>query len=417
MSEFIYTKKRTKQYNGPLNSDDHNARIEENYKDLVYLYNKYNIFDQKLSEAFERVLKDHVFINQYIKDMDDRIQALESNDNLISIYSLSQIDVTATPEGELTIQSDELLTYDPAYNIVTLPKIDGSSHSKLKFFTPTDGQVIPDFFETKISNSLPGVDVPGCTLDSNNIYNSILDRSDKFWKRSIISDTVSPYGAQTYVYVKIPSEYSGSKKCNFFKLNPFPTFGVDILSIEYTTVQEPTLSQSDNWIPLNRDRVYDGDSEAIGKVPPGGWTISGSDAVLNSGPIAFYFAELDITAIRFVMRQKNYFTENGKYIYTYGLSDMDIRYDKFLPTGRIIFKFDAPQGSLINSIVSVTPKIFNVSQSLLSDVFEYRVIYNDGSVYTEENPGSSNTVWIEVTLNQLPDGTAPVLSDLIINYN
>jgi hypothetical protein len=33
MSEFIYTKKRTKQYNGPLNSDDHNARIEENYKD------------------------------------------------------------------------------------------------------------------------------------------------------------------------------------------------------------------------------------------------------------------------------------------------------------------------------------------------------------------------------------------------
>ena len=117
------------------------------------------------------------------------------------------------------------------------------------------------------------------------------------------------------------------------------------------------------------------------------------------------------------MRQKNYFAENGKFIYTYGLSDMDIRYDKFLPTGRIIFKFDAPQGTLISSIVSVTPKIFNVSESLLSDAFEYRVIYNDGSVYTEENPGSSNTVWIEVTLNQLPDGTAPVLSDLIINYN
>ena len=417
MSEFIYTKKRTKQYNGPLNSDDHNARIEENYKDLVYLYNKYNVFDQKLSEAFERVLKDHVFMNHFIKDMDGRIQALESNDNIISIHSLSQIDNTATPEGEFTIQADELLTYDPAYNIITLPKIDGSSHSKLKFFTPTDGQIIPDFFETKISNSLPGADVPGCTLDSNSIYNSILDRSDKFWKRSVITDTVSPYGAQTYVYVKIPSEYSGSKKCNFFKLNPFPTFGVDILSIEYTTTQDPSLSQNDNWIPLNRDRVYDGDSEAIGKVPPGGWSTIGSDAILNSGPVAFYFAELDITAIRFVMRQKNYFAENGKYIYTYGLSDMDIRYDKFLPTGKIIFKFDAPQGTLINSIVTVTPKIFNVSQSLLSEVFEYRVIYNDGSVYTEDNPGSSNTVWIEVTLNQLPDGTAPVLSDLIINYN
>jgi hypothetical protein len=417
MSEFIYTQNRTNQFNGPLNSDEHNARIEENYKDLVYLYNKYNVFDQKLSEAFERVLKDHIFISQYIKDMDDRIAALESSSSILSIHSLSQIDLGAYPDGELSIQVDEALSYDGAYNIVTLPKISGSSHSKLKFFTNNNGQIIPDFFETKISNSLPGVDVPGCTLDSNNIYNAVLDRSDKFWKRSIISTEVSPYGAQTYVYVKIPSEFSGSKKCNYIKLNPFPAFGVDILSIEYTTTKEPLLLETDNWIPLNRDRIYDGNSEAVGKVPPGAWTTLGSDAILNSGPIAFNFAELEITAIRFVMRQKNYLVENGKYIYTYGLSDMDIRYDKFLPTGRIIFKFDAPEGSTISQINYVTPKIFNVPESLMSDAFSYRVIYNDGSVYTTENPGSSNSVWIEVTLNQLSDGTAPVLSDLIIDYN
>jgi hypothetical protein len=96
---------------------------------------------------------------------------------------------------------------------------------------------------------------------------------------------------------------------------------------------------------------------------------------------------------------------------------MDIRYDKFLPSGRIIFKFNAPQGEVIDKINYVTPKIFNVSESLLSEVFDYRVIYNDGAIYTTENPGSSNSVWIEVTLNQLSDGTAPVLSDLIINYN
>lgn len=417
MSEFIYTKNRTNQFNGPLNSDDHNARIEENYKDLVYLYNKYNVFDQKLSEAFERVLKDHIFINSYIKDMDDRITALESSSNILSIHSLSQIDITAYPTNEASIQSDEVLSYDGVYNVVTLPKIAGSSHSKLKFFTQNDGQIVPDFFETKISNSLPGVDVPGAILDSNNVYNSILDRSDKFWKRSIISNTTSPYGAQTYVYVKIPAEFSGSKKCNNIKLNPFPMFGVDILAIEYTTVDNPTLTESDAWTPLNRDRIYDGNSEAIGKVPPGGWTTIGSDAILNAGPVSFYFSELNVTAIRFIIRQKNYLVENGKYIYTYGLSDMDIRYDKFLPSGRIIFKFDAPDGTTISEITSVTPKIFNVPESLLSDAFSYRVIYNDGSVYTTENPGSSNTVWIEVTLNQLLDGTAPVLSDLIVDYN
>ena len=417
MSEFIYTKKRTRQYNGPVDSADHNARIEENYKDLVYLYNKYNVTDQKLSEAFQRVLKDHIFLNQYIKDMDDRIAALESAENLISIHSYSQIDNIAVPEGEDNIQADQVLSYDPIYNVVTLPKIDGASHSKLKFFTNIDGQIIPDFFETKISNTLPGVDTQGAILDSTNVYNAILDRSDKYWKRSIITDTTSPYGAQTYLYIKIPAEYTGSKKTNFIKLNPFPLFGVDILSIEYTTNLNPTMSQADGWYPLNRDRLYDGNSEAVGKVPPGAWTSLGSDYILNSGPLAFYFRELEITAIRLVMRQKNYLVENNKKIYTYGLSDLDIRYDKFLPSGRMIFRFDAPEGDVISNITSVTPRIYNVSPALLSQAFSHRVIYQDGSIYTLENPGSSNTVWIEVTLNQLADGTAPVLSDLIVNYN
>jgi hypothetical protein len=200
-------------------------------------------------------------------------------------------------------------------------------------------------------------------------------------------------------------------------MNPFPALGVDILAIEYTTNPNPILTETDGWLPINTDRIYDTKPEAIGKVPPGGWTVTGSDAILNAGPVAFYFAELDITAIRFVIRQKNYLIENGKYIYTYGLSDMDIRYDKFLPSGKIIFKFNAPVGQTISEITNVAPKIFNVSESLTSDAFSYRVIYNDGSVYTTENPGSSNSVWIEETLTQMPDGTAPVLSDLIIDYN
>jgi hypothetical protein len=416
MSEYINTQKRTKQYNGPLNSDDHNARIEENYQDLVYLYNKSNVVDQKLSEAFERVLKDHVFISRYLKDIEDRVKALEGEEGQLSIHSFSQFDSSAIPTGELSISLEESLSYDPIYNVLTLPKIDGSSHSKIKFFTSNNGQIIPDFFETKISNSLPGVDVPGAVVDSTNVYNAILDRSDKFWKRSVITSTTSGFGAQTYVYVKIPAEYTGSKKVNYIKMNPFPAFGVDVLSIEYTTTSDPSLAESDVWYPLNRDRLYDGNPAAIGKVPPGGWTINGSDSILSSSPMAFYFADLEITAIRFVIRQRNYFKENGKFIYTYGLSDLDIRYDKFLPTGRAIFKFDAPEGELISSVTSVSPKIYNISPAVLSEAFSYRVIYRDGSIYTTENPGASNSVWIEITLNQMADGTAPVISDLIVEY-
>lgn len=417
MSEYIHTQKRTKQYNGPVDSSDHNSRIEENYKDLVYLYNKYNVVDQKLSEAFQRVLKDHIFISRYIKDLDDRIKALEAEENMMSIHSFTQIENSSYPAGEIAIQTDEVLSYDPIYNVVTLPMIDGASHSKLKFFTANQGQIVPEFFESRISNSLPGVDVPGAIVDGTNVYSAILDRSDKYWKRSIISSSTSAYGAQTYVYIKVPSEYSGSTKTNHIKLNPFPAYGVDIVSIEYTQIENPTLTETDVWHPLNKDRLYDGRTEAIGKVPPGGWTTSGTDSINSCPPVSFYFRELNITAIRILMRQRNYLVENNQFVYTYGLHDLDIRYDKFLPTGRMIFKFEPSNGELINSITNVTPRIYNVSPALLSDVFSYRVIYNDGSVYTTENPGSSSSVWIEVTLNQLFDGTAPVLSDLIVNYN
>ena len=49
MADILNTKKRDYQYNGPVESSDYNERVEENYKDLVYLYNKSNIIDNKLS--------------------------------------------------------------------------------------------------------------------------------------------------------------------------------------------------------------------------------------------------------------------------------------------------------------------------------------------------------------------------------
>lgn len=416
MSDILNTKKRDYQFNGPVDSSDYNARIEENYKDLVYLYNKSTVVDNKLSQAFERVLKDQKFLTSAIQDLEDRVSALESASNKVSITSFSQLDNATFVESDFSVSASEILSFDPIYNIITLPKVASSSFSKLKFANATYGQVVPDFFKAKIDNSIGGVDVAGAVVDTTPIYNSILDAPDKIWKRNIVSNSTSPSGAQMILYVKVPAEAAGSMKTNMIKLNPYPAFGSDILAIEYTTKANPSLSNADGWRPLNKNAYYDGVTEAIGKVPPGGWVTAGSDAARNTGPLAFLFGDLDITAIRIKFVQRNYFTESGKYIYTYGLSDLDIRYDKYLPTGRTMIKYTPPNGDLINEVTNVTPKIFNVPTSSLSSAFSYRVVYESGGSYTLENPGSSNSVWIEVTLTMLEDKTPPMLSDLIIEY-
>lgn len=416
MSEILNTKKRDYQYNGPTESTDYNLRIEENYKDLVYLYNKSNVLDNKLSQAFERVLKDHKFLSAMIKDLEDRVTALENSSYTMSIHSYSQLDHASFVGTDFAISSNQLLSFDPIYNVITLPRMSSSSFSKIKFTTPVVGQIVPEFFKARIETSFSGVDGSGAVVDTTPIYHAILDSSEKVWKRNIISDSANSAGAQLMLYVKVPIESSGSTKTNMLKLMPYPAFGTDIFSIEYTTRVNPTLSNSDGWIPLNKNGYYDGDSEAVGKVPPGGWTTTGSDNIRNSGPLAFVFPDTDITAFRIKMNQKNYFVESGKYVYTYGLSDLDIRYDKYLPTGKMIFKYTAPNEEIISEITNVTPKIFNVPTSLLSSAFSYRIIYNDSGIYTLDNPGASNEVWIEVTLNMLDDKTPPVLTDLIVEY-
>lgn len=421
MSDFINTENKTNQYNGPVNSSDFNIQIEQNYQDLVNLYNRSGVLDQKLSEAFERVLKDHLFISKTIADLEDRVKAIEySTDNAVkkmSIYSYSQLDVASFIGTDYALSSSEALSFDHTFNIITLPKVDGSSYSKLKFFDTSSGQVIPDFTETKIDNGFVSIDGPGAIVDTTPVYHAILDRSDRFWKRNVIVESASAAGAQMYVYFKIPSAYSGSDTCNYFSLVPYPLFGVDIMSIEYTTKSNPNLIQGDGWTPLNFNRLYNNQSEAVGKVPPGAWSTVGTDAILNAGPIGFYFPPVKITAIRINMRQRNYIQENGKYVYTYGLSDIDVRSQRFLDTGKTIVKFTAPDDVLIYTVDEVIPKIYNVPEELISTAFSYRVIYRDSGVYTLDNPGSSSSVWIEVTLNQLGDGTAPVLSDLIVNYS
>lgn len=418
MSEFIYTEKKPQQYHGPISSTDFNQRIEQNYADLVYLYNKYGVLDKKIQEIIERVIKDNVFLSNAVNDLYDRIRSIESqNTNQISLYSKSQIDVSEFVTTPYAVSSSEALQFNDYYNQLMLPIVSGSSHSKIKFINATKGQVIPDFLEVRIDANQPGGDGPGSIIDTTPVQNAFLNLPDKVWRRNVILNSPNPLGVSMYLYVKVPASTAGSILSNSVKITPYPSNGVDVVKVEYTLKPNPSLNDSDTYLPLNGFGLYEENYDAIGKVPPGGWTQVGSDTIKNSGPLNFQYAEAPITAFRVLLRQTNYIVENNKYVYTYGLSDFDIRYDKFLPQGRTFIRFNAPDGKLISEITNISPKIYNVSQSLLFNVFDYRIFYPDSGNYVLTNPGSVDHVYIEVTLNMLDDKIPPVLSDLIIEAN
>lgn len=420
MSEFIYTEKKSQQYHGPISSTDFNKRIEQNYADLLYLYNKYGVLDKKISEIIERVIKENLFLSAAIQDILDRIRAIESNNtNQISLYSKSQIDYTPFIGTQYAVTASEALDYNEYYNQLTLPKVTGSSYSKIKFINAQHGQVIPDFLETRIDNSLAGGDGTGAVIDTTPVQNAFLDQPDKIWRRNVILNEPNPFGVSMYLYIKIPSGSIGSNLSNCIRLSPYPANGVDIVKVEYSTKTNPTLSDADSYRPVNPG-YYDGQYDAVGKVAPGGWQTIGLDTIENSGPLNFLFAEAPVTAVRILIRQKNYVIENGKYVYTYGLSNMDVRYEKYLPSGKTFIKFNAPTGKTINEITNVSPKIYNISQSIVSQFSSYKVFYPSGSSYSPgSNSGASATVYIELTLSMPDNKIPPIISDIIVqaDYN
>ena len=422
MVDKITTQKRTNQYGGNYSSDEYNARVEENYQDLVYLYNKYNLIDKKINDYFGRLVKDHIFLTQAVRDAEDRLKALEASEKMLSIHSMSQIENSRFAGlTNYAIPNAEQLSFNSIYNFITLPYVSASSISTLKSYASDGKQVVPDYINFNIvSNS--NIDAPGAVLDTTPPYFSLYDTYDKVWSRSVISETADPQGAGMYFYVRVPQNIP-NQKINNIRFTPYPINSVDILSVEYTKNPTATLSQSDGWRPLNELSLYNDDTNAVGYVAPGGWSRAvNSDAVLGAGPLYFNvnIQQTDnrpVTAVRILMRQRNYFQENNKFIYTYGLSDLDIRVDKYLPQGKAFIKFTAPENTLINTVSSVTPKLYNVPLSLIDLCFDYRVLYpTSGGGYSESPQGGSSSIWVEVSLAQLDDGTVPVLSDLIIKY-
>jgi len=386
---------------------------------LVYLYNKYGVLDKKITEIIERIVKENMFLTSALRDLQDRVRNIESiNTNQLSIHSKTQVDLSAFVSTSYAIAASGALEFNDYYNHLTLPAASGSSHSKIKFVNSVKGQVIPDFLETRVDPNLAGGDGNGALIDTTPVQYAFLNQPDKVWRRNVILNEPNPLGVSMYVYVKIPIGSIGSSLTNSISLSPFPASGVDVVKIEYTTVPSPSLTDKDGYSPLNSG-LYDSEYDALGKVPPGGWSVAGSDTVVNSSPLKFYFADTPITAIRVLLRQRNYVKENNVYVYTYGLSDLDVRYDKFITSGKTFIRFDAPAGNTINEVLNVSPKVYNVSQSLLSSVFGYRVFYPNGGSYSLNNPNTSDHVYVEVTLNMLEDKIPPVLSDLIIevDYN
>ncbi len=418
------TKKHVVQQRGRQDSETYNQNSEDIYQDLVYLFNKANELNSDIDEGYSAITKDIRSIGIEISTLEATLASLNSSvaPKTVFLTGPEMRDDDRFEGTAYAIPAANRLTYDNRFNTYSLPKNANSSISRLAFYDSDGNKAIPPSLEMVVVPDASSSDKGDSYVRTSQPFEAVLGSPGKVWERNVstLNDSTP---AEMDLFFTLPADLTSTEYANAINLVPFPMFGVDILAIYYTTEAYPDLSTTGSvWTPLNKDAIYNGNPSAVGYVPPGAWS---GDEILNAGPLSFVFPPEKITAMRITIRQRNPYnlTEDivyPKFLYSYGLSYLDVRYEKFDASGKAIFMLTPKVGDTISSITSVQPYIYNTTQAGLPDVFSYRVLWEtflDSGVFTTTPVPLSSRVFLETTLTKDAAGNLPVLTGFQVVYS
>jgi hypothetical protein len=413
--ESPYTRLRHAQFRGPSTSDDYNARVEENYKDLMVLHNRIRLMDSDLAEFFRRLVKDQVGLTRVLMELETRIANLEGDGSGYMMFRNDEMVDTDRFDGTpFEIGTANRLTMDTKYGYILLPRVDISSLSKL-YYTNSEGvEVLPGSLETRVLPDPTSADSSTADVNSSDPVLAVSRRPGRVWERNVVVDSDDLPARMTF-YLKVPTDLFTTDKSNVVIVNPFPAFSTDVVSVSTTSATNPMLSEADVWESIGVSG-HATNQRSEGWIPPG--TTDG-DAISNAGPMAYHFDPRLVTGLRVALRSENAVVEASRYVFTYGLTQVDLRYDKFLSLGSVILRVDAPDGETISQVTDVQPEMWNLPAYDWDEVFSYRVLWEtspDSGTYTTTVVPNSDRVWIEVTLKETPGKGTPALSGLKVEY-
>lgn len=415
MPDTPYTQHRHYQFRGPTHSDSENKRIEENYLDFVSMLNMYRVLGEEYDEGYGRLLKEFISLSRQLEELEARQDILEADTTSLTFHSPTQVDTDLFDGTPYEIGDTVACTHDIKHGVVTLPEVVSSSISKFAFINSDNSVLVPSTLEARIEGEPGTADSVGATIDSNEPEQAVARQTGRIWERNVIVNAPDD-SAQMDVFFKAPTDLFTTDWANAIVLHPYPVMGVDILDVSYTTNPNVLMDTGDGYTTLNDLGIHSGDDAAVGWTPPGGWV---GDEDINAGPRVYHFSPKRITGIKVTLRQRHYFKEGGVYVYSYGLSAIDLRQNKFLDEGKAMIRFDAPEGQTISEITNVLPQMWNVAEADYPLVFSYRPIWEtafQSGVYTTSAVPFSNRVWLEVTLSAMPNGGTPALSGLTVQF-
>lgn len=397
------SEKREAQFRGPSSSEDFNKWMDDNYYDLIQLFNFATEYGIEIPRNMEMLVVENITLQKKLNSLqsliDNITKALTSENKVLYKSFASSVTFADSTDGIN-------LEHDTDFGLLKIPHVQ--EISKIYLVDLNKQNFIPKTFQAKVYESVEPIDIKEATIDLPDVASNdsnLLDMFDgdksSFWLRKTIKDS-SVSDVYFCIELDLPINIINHTRANILTIDPTPLSSITLLDIYYRTVND--------WQRLPSYPT----KEIGGQIQP--------VEINDLGRMKFCFPTRDVVGVRIYCKQPNWFLENEMRNFYYGFRNIDVNYMAFrTETSKIRVAFDIPdQEKMFTSILSVKP-IFSDGSIVGSDLFSvYKIHYNLAGQDREANlgeplPAGVQRVYVEIGL-MLSSQVSPLLSGLVMEY-
>jgi hypothetical protein len=248
--EHLYTQKRSAKYRGPTTSDDYNARIEENYRDLLAIVNRTGIMSERHDQSNRFLFNSLLNLTRTLNIAQSAIAAYTQlvtdygYKNWVSFYNTNAIDTDRFDGTSFEIPAASRCEFQKELGKMLLPPVSGSAFSKLKMINSDGKAVLPSTFSAIAEGVEDSADNTAAFVNTNDISDAIIGGIERAWERNVVISDVIPGTTECVVkiYIAVPTDLGVTADSNALQLATYPLGSVTIEDISYTTVVGPSFS-------------------------------------------------------------------------------------------------------------------------------------------------------------------------------
>jgi hypothetical protein len=421
MAVHLTTERMRVPKNGRLNSADVNKFVDSTITDLQNMTNQVNINEVSTENALNTVLREMANLKQRVIQLEDsgfyddeiraaqnlRVKAFKAMTDLKNISFLGTNDATKPRINTLFGQA-------------TLP-INAIEN---KFYTNSiiSGSIVPvsQTLNIEVSSVIDGVDYEAghVKLTEGNSKNAFNGDNQSYWQRKVEFDLNSDVEEVIVdLVVQVPDQ--ANTEANIIYIRPYPVAQVDILNL--------------------------GHSGALS----GAFTYISQATKDNAKDSRYFISTQSVQRLHIRLRQRNWYEENGRKVFSYGLQELGLQLVEFDKTysasanlsnnHTFVTRFTCPEGYKFKGL-----HMFNTSPNYIANKnnMHFKVALGSDGTNTKwdsdintppENlvqpidlGGSSAEIYVISTLNYIAEtdpigaffaNTTPVLESIGLQYS